>query len=323
METNDTRPTPLRVALLAASTALLVAVFVALACGPAQDGQGATPTPEPTATVEATAEPAPTPTIAYPENVKLLPGDSDVDGDGIWDYEAIDVDTGEVLRFDIYPSAGIVRGAYPQGDYRSDLGELFRTSTVLKIRSTGWRFIRAVSNDDYRDFACEVTEVEVLEQLNGEAADVEYYRTGKILLNSRRFNGGQLEDGRRSLVGSTNGVDKGLGVQPGKEYLLVHRDIAGRFAGDEHCPFWRVHKLYRTGMGGPGSLWEIDGEELKDSLAYGGPWDYSITAPELFVEESRGASGASGDSASRNYFGQDGVMRLDFSEVKELFEEDQ
>ena len=69
-------------------------------------------------------------------------------------------------------------------------------------------------------------------------------------------------------------------------------------------------------------MWEINGTELKNRLLFGFPNDYSITAPELFPEDGNDASGASDDTASRNYFSHDSVMRLNLSEVMDLLDEE-
>ncbi len=252
--------------------------------------------------------------VALPADVTLLPGDTDVNGDGILDYEAIDVDTGNVIRFDIYPTAATVRGSYPEGDYRLDLDEFFRTETLLRIQSTGRRFVRVNWDAEH---ACEVTEVEVLQYLNGSAEDLNFYSPGIILVNSRWFNAYRVAE-KPNLSGFSNGVDKGLGIEPGKEYLMFIIDRVGKFVGDEDCPFWDSQTLYRSGIGSGGTLWEIDGPELKNTLLYGLPYDYGVTDSNLFATESSGAAGASGSSASENLYGDDRVLNLNLSEVLKL-----
>ena len=157
----------------------------------------------------------------------------------------------------------------------------------------------------------------MLQYLNGSAKDLDFYSPGIILVNRRRFSADQGA-GKSNLWGYSNGVDKALGIAPGKEYLMFIIDGVGKFAGDGSCPFRGSQTLYRSGMGSNGTLWEIDGPELKNALLYGFPYDYSVTDTNLFAPESSGIAGASGSSASESPYGDDRVLDLNLSEVLKL-----
>ena len=133
-----TRQNALKYTLMTAAVGLIIACWLALvgACGPSAppEQRAATTSADKMLNTPTPTMPA---TVALPANVVLLPGNADVDGDGVWDYEAVDVDTGNVLRFDIYPTALTVHGSYPEGDKRLDLGGTFPDRDFAMDTSNG------------------------------------------------------------------------------------------------------------------------------------------------------------------------------------------
>ena len=295
------RSNALPVILLTAAAALVVLIGLALACGPAApSAQSNTPA--------SPSMPAPASTIA------LSNSDTDTDGDGYLNYEAINVDTGKILRAELSPTALTLNGAYPEGDYRVYLHRYFRNDPMVRIKSTGQRFIRVT---DDMGSACEVTEAKVLATFNGAATKLDWYQEDTILVRSRLFTTRDPEAGQdRMLWGYTYGLDQGLGIENNKEYLLFitpESERAGRSVSDPYCPFWGDETYYHSGLGASFQLWEIAGARLKETQHYGKPYDLSATERELFANAG-GVTGAGGKEGSHT----DETLLLSLPEVLKL-----
>ncbi len=293
------RSNALPLILLAAAATLVILTGLALACGPAA--------PSAQSNIPASPSmPAPASTIA------LSNGDTDTDGDGYLDYEAIDVDTNQVVRFELSPAAVTLHGTYPEGDYRVYLHRQFRNDPMVRIKSTGQRFIRVWYD---KETACEVTEAKVLATFNGAAGKLDWYQEDTILVRTRTFYvwGDDPKQGKL-LVGSTYGLDEGLGIENGKEYLLFitpENERTGRLVSDPYCPFWGDETYYHSGLGFPFQLWEIEGARLNETEHYGKPYDLSATKRELFAG---GVTGAGGDEGSHT----DETLHLSLPEALKL-----